>query len=302
MNERYYSGWDGGGTKTEVLCVNAAGEKIAAGFFGPININGASRERVTETIQNGMAFLRDLPGGLDACAGLVIGVAGVSNKEVSGLITEQVRAFGYHGPLVLKGDQEIALAGAVEGAGAVLVAGTGSVCCAQDEQGNQARSGGCGYLIDDEGGGYAIGRDVLAAAVRAMDNRIPPTALTALLKEEMGFENIRDIITWLYAPTTAKKEVASLAPLMIKAMNMGDEAALNIARKAARELAELVKGVWRTLNLQQGELAFVGSILLKCDLINREVTALCEEACPGLKVIQAHGTPAQGAAKLAMQL
>ena len=302
MNERYYCGWDGGGTKTEVLCVNAAGEKIAADCFGPINLNGAPRERVVQTIRDGMAFLAALPGGLEACAGLVIGVAGVSNKEVSGLISEQVRASGYQGPLVLKGDQEIALAGAVESAGAVLVAGTGSVCCGQDANGNQARSGGCGYLIDDEGGGYAIGRDILAAAVRAMDNRIPPTVLTALLKEEMGFENIRDIITWLYSPNTNKKEVAALSPLMTKAMNMGDEAALNIAHKAARELAELVKGVWRTLDLKQGELAFVGSILLKCELINREVTALCEEACPGLKVIQAHGTPAQGAAKLAMQL
>ena len=302
MNERYYSGWDGGGTKTEVLCVNAAGEKIAADFFGPININGATRERVTQTIRDGMAFLASLPGGLEACAGIVIGIAGVSNKDASGLITEQVRASGYQGPLALKGDQEIALAGAVESAGAVLVAGTGSVCCGQDGQGRQARTGGCGYLIDDEGGGYAIGRDILAAAVRAMDNRIPPTVLTELLKEEMGFENSRDIITWLYAPTTNKKEVAALSPLMTKAMNMGDEAALNIAHKAARELAELVKGVWRTLDLKQGELAFVGSILLKCELINREVTALCEAACPGLKVIQAHGTPAQGAAKLAMQL
>jgi len=299
MSERYYSGWDGGGTKTEVLCVNEAGQMIATDCFGPVNINGATHERVTQTIRDGMAFLAGLPGGLEACAGLAIGIAGVSNKEASGLITETVRACGYTGPLLLKGDQEIALAGAIEGAGAVLVAGTGSVCCGQDAQGHPARTGGCGYLIDDEGSGYAIGRDVLAAAVRAYDNRIPPTALTGLLKEHMGFETARDIITWLYAPSTGKKEVASIAPLMMKALEMGDEAAAAIARKAARELSELVKGVWRTLDLKEGELAFVGSILLRCELINREVTRLCEEACPGLKVIQAHGTPAQGAAKLA---
>lgn len=302
MSERYFCGWDGGGTKTEVLCVNAAFGTIGNACFGPMNVNGAGKERVSQSVRDCMAFMAGLPGGLDACAALVIGTAGVSNKEVSGFLTEHVRACGYQGPLVLKGDQEIALAGAVDGAGAVLVAGTGSVCCGQDAAGRLARSGGCGHLIDDEGGGYAIGRDILAAAVRAMDNRIPPTVLTGLLKEQMGFETSRDIITWLYAPSTGKKEVASLAPLMIKGMNAGDEAALNIARKAARELAELVKGVWKTLALQQGELAFVGSILLKCELINCEVTRLCEEACPGLKVIQAHGTPAQGAAKLALQL
>ena len=299
MSERYYSGWDGGGTKTEVLCVNENGQTIATDCFGPVNINGATRERVVQTIRDGMAFLAGLPGGLEACAGLAIGIAGVSNKAASGLITETVRACGYQGPLLLKGDQEIALAGAIEGAGAVLVAGTGSVCCGQDAQGNPARSGGCGYLIDDEGSGYAIGRDVLSAVVRAFDNRIAPTVLTGLVKEQLGVENVRDVVTWLYAPAISKIEVAAIAPLMMKALEMGDEAAAAIARKAARELSELVKGVWRTLDLKEGELAFVGSILLRCELINREVTRLCEEACPGLKVIEAHGTPAQGAAKLA---
>lgn len=302
MYERYYCGWDGGGTKTEVLCMTADGQIIGNDRFGPLNINGAGEERVGQTIRDCMAFMAGLPGGLDGCAGLVIGAAGVSNQALSGFITRSVRACGYQGPMALKGDQDIALAGAVDGAGAVLVAGTGSVCCAQDGEGHYARSGGCGYLIDDEGGGYAIGRDVLAAAVRAMDNRIPPTVLTELLKEQMGFENSRDIITWLYAPSTGKKEVAALAPLMLKAMEQGDEAGMNIAHKAANELAELVKGVWRTLALNKGELAFIGSILLKCELINREVTRLCEESCPGLKVIKAHGTPAQGAVKLAMGL
>lgn len=301
MNERYYCGWDGGGTKTEVLCVSESGLTIGNECFGPMNINGAGKERVGQSIRDCMAFMASLPGGLESCAALAIGTAGVSNKEVSGFLTEVIRSCGYHGPLILKGDQDIALAGAVEGAGAVLVAGTGSVCCGKDADGYSVRSGGCGYLIDDEGGGYAIGRDILATVVRAMDNRLPPTVLTELLKEEMGFETNRDIVTWLYAPTTGKKEVAALSPLMTKAMAMGDEAAINIALKASRELVELVKGVWRTLQLTEGELAYVGSILLKCDLINREVTRLCEESCPGLKVIKAHGTPAQGAVKLAMK-
>jgi len=34
-----------------VLCVSAAGEAIATDFFGPININGATRERVTQLIR-----------------------------------------------------------------------------------------------------------------------------------------------------------------------------------------------------------------------------------------------------------
>lgn len=302
MDKRYFCGWDGGGTKTEVLCVNADGQPIGNEKFGPMNINGAGKDRVRQSVRDCMAFMASLPGGLEACAALVIGTAGVSNQEVSRFLTDEIRACGYAGPLMLKGDQEIALAGAVDGAGAVLVAGTGSVCCGQDAQGHTARSGGCGHLIDDEGGGYAIGRDILAAAVRDMDNRIPPTALTTLLKDAMGFETSRDIVTWLYAPTTGKKEVASLAPLMLKALDMGDAAARNIAAKAAKELSELAIAVWKTLALTEGELAFIGSILLRCPFIHAEVSHLCEEACPGLRVIEAHGTPAQGAAKLALNM
>jgi len=37
---------------TEVLCVNEAGQMIATDCFGPVNINGATRERVTQTIRD----------------------------------------------------------------------------------------------------------------------------------------------------------------------------------------------------------------------------------------------------------
>ena len=302
MTDRYYCGWDGGGTKTEVLCVSADGTPVADRCFGPMNVNGAGKERVGQSIRDCIAFMAGQPGGLEACAGLVIGTAGVSNEQVGGFLSQTVRDYGYRGKLLLKGDQEIALSGAINGAGAVLIAGTGSICCGQDVQGHTARAGGCGHLIDDEGGGYAIGRDVLAAAVRAMDGRLAPTALTGLLREQMGFATSRDIVTWLYAPSTGKKEVAALAPLMTKALELGDEAAARIAKKAAGELSELVRGVWHTLALDNGELAMIGSILLKCDFIHREVARRCQAACPGLRVIPARGTPAQGAARLALAL
>ena len=42
---------------------------------------------------------------------------------------------------------------AVNGPGAVLIAGTGAVCFGRDAQGNSFRVGGYGYLIDDGGSG-----------------------------------------------------------------------------------------------------------------------------------------------------
>ena len=37
----YVCGWDGGGTKTQVLCLTPEGRVAGEGTFGPLNLNGA---------------------------------------------------------------------------------------------------------------------------------------------------------------------------------------------------------------------------------------------------------------------
>lgn len=295
----YFCGWDGGGTKTEVFCMDESGARVAGASFGPLNVNGASRERVAETVRDCLDYMAALPGGLNACRALTIGMAGASNLEATQFITERVRAGGYEGPLDVVGDQQIALAGAIRGAGAVLIAGTGAVCCGRDARGELIRVGGYGYLIDDGGSGYAIGRDILAATVRAEDGRCAGTCLKRMVYERLGISDTRQLITWLYSPSTGKREIAALAPLLAEALAAGDAEAERIARRAADELAELATTAWRRMGLDAGELALTGSILNHYPAIRARVTELCRAACPDMAVIEPHGSPAQGAAMLA---
>ena len=65
--------------------------------------------------------------------------------------------------------------------------------------------GGYGYLIDDGGSGYALGRDILTAVVRAADGRGPATALTQAVFAALGVQSVGEIITWLYAPATGQE-------------------------------------------------------------------------------------------------
>lgn len=297
----YYCGWDGGGTKTEVLCLDENGAPLSCSVFGPLNPNGTNPERVRQTVRECIQSMNAMPGGLDACKHLVIGTAGVSNAEACRLVTDTVRACGYHGPLTLLGDQEIALAGAIQGAGAVLVAGTGSICCGRDSKGNTTRVGGYGYLIDDGGSGYAIGRDILTAVVRAADGRDAPTLLTSLVYNELRVDSTQGVITWLYKPETGKKEIAALSPLLLTALEQEDNAALKIADKAAAALAELAVTAWHNLQLTQGELAVTGSILKRYPRIRRELERLCHQACPQMTMIDPRGSAAQGAALLAYE-
>ena len=295
----YYCGWDGGGTKTGVCLLDGAGRVLGEAAFGPLNPNGASRETVLQTVGEAISYMKKQPGGLAACGGLVIGAAGISNARVAALLSGAVADCGYTGKLRLLGDQEIALAGAIDGPGAVLIAGTGSVCFGKDGQGRPFRAGGYGYLIDDGGSGYAIGRDILTAVARAHDGRGPETCLTEAVFASLGIGELNQMITWLYSPETGKKEIASLAPLLLPALERQDEAAMLIAQKAAEELCGLAAAFWKQSGIQNGELALLGSIFHYYAPIRRMVEKRLQALLPQAAVIEPRGSAALGAAKLA---
>ena len=296
----YYCGWDGGGTKTRVAAVDETKALIAQADFGSLNPNGEKRETVARTIGEIVRFMdASLPGGLAGCGGLTVGMAGISNQASVAFVRETIAQTGLQKTPVIVGDQEIALYGAIRGAGCVLIAGTGSVCCGRNEAGTILRTGGYGYLIDDPGSGYAIGRDILTAVVRAADGRGKGTALTELTLGFLGLSDIGGLITWLYTPSHGKKEVASLAPLLKDALFRGDEAAAMIAGKAAAELAELVTALWRRLRLDRGEVAMAGGIIAHFPEIRRQTVRLLQSALPVAGFHAPYDPPAEGAARMA---
>ncbi len=297
----YYCGWDGGGTKTAVYAVHPDGKLMASVDFGPLNPNGSTPEIVENTIRDCVNWMALLPGGLQGCWGLVIGAAGVSNRAAARLVEDTVRNCGYNGGLKLMGDQEIMLAGAVEGPGAILIAGTGAICFGRDEKGNHFRTGGYGYLIDDGGSGYAIGRDILASVVRAFDGRGEKTVLTELLLRELNAVDIGGVITWLYGKDTGRKEIAHLAPLLMEALAQKDAVAQAIVTKAAQDLSDLVITSWRKSGLRGGELAYCGSILEHFSEIQSQLTQRLKTSLPALSIIPPRRCAAFGAAMLAIE-
>ena len=299
----WYCGWDGGGTKTEVCIIDKTGKILDERTFGPLNPNGADREQVRKTTRDAVNMMRLQPGGLKACGGMIIGVAGISNRETATVLQNALQAAGWSGKCCMMSDHEIALAGAIKGHGGILIAGTGSVCYGKDKSGNYFRVGGFGYLIDDVGSGYAIGRDILAAVVRAADQREETTILSRLVAEKVGIQeqDMQALITWLYGSEIGKGEIASLASLLPEALDAEDPAGVRITQKAARELADLVCTGWRKTGMTDGELAMTGGILQHIPQIRSQVEEQIHAYYPKISIIDPHGTPAQGAARLAMK-
>lgn len=297
---RYVAGLDGGGTRTTLCCLGFDGNILSTGRFGSLSVSGNREEQALGALNDVVAHLRQLPGGLHACMGITVAAAGISNPRTAQAMERGLRTAGYTGPYDLVGDHQAALQGAVGNEGAVLIAGTGSICLGRAADGRTARAGGGGHLLDDRGSGYYIGLEMLRAVYRAADGRMPPTALTEAVLNALRLQAPGDLVGWVYRPGRDKTDTAALSTLLTPAVQAGDGAAEAIARRAAEELAALCVPVLNKLNLKKGPLAFMGGVLTNMEPVAQSTRAGLLAAFPELNIIPPRADAAQGAAELAL--
>lgn len=270
---RYIVGIDGGGSKTNLEvrffdsldspCEILIKEKKSF-KAGPLNVKNIASGSLNETVISMLTFLKGLEGGLNPCEMIVVGTAGASNPEIVENIRKAFSENGYSGKQVIVGDDITALKGGLSGReGAVLISGTGSICNGIDSKGHSLRSGGWGYLIDDAGSGYAIGRDILSRVVRENDGRCEKSVLTELVYERLNISSIPELIAYVYSENTGKNDIAALAPLIAEGMAKGDTASMDICDRAVSELCSLAEAVIKGLDTAYPELMLSGSILTK---------------------------------------
>jgi len=252
----FIMGIDGGGTHTRVELRDMENRPLRRGDFGPFNLNSIGEAAFRGLLREVFAWC----GGMAGCARLCVGAAGVSNPNVEKILKEELEASGFPGKWYLCGDQEIALRGAMEGPGIVVVSGTGSICFGKNAAGETARSGGYGHLIDDGGSGYALGRDVLSAAVRAYDGRLQNNGLLLAVcsRLESGPEKI---VPFVYAPETDKAAIAKFSHIALELAERGDPEALRILERGADELCAMVSAVQQRLGMPKCRIALLGGLL-----------------------------------------
>ena len=288
------AGIDGGGTSTRLELRDEENRTIRRTVYGPFNISAIGADGVR-------AVIREIAEGTDlsAISRFCVGGAGVSFDGLEPLLLEEMGRYGFRGKLLLRSDFEIALRGAMSEPGGILIAGTGSVGFGINEQGMKARVGGWGHLIDDEGSGYAIGRDALAAAVRTEDGRAAAGRLrTEILRAVSGKDN-REILNYVYYSGRDKSSVAALASHVLHLAEERDEASLRILQKGARELTEIVRALAARLEMKRPRIALLGGLLANetkyGKIVREELQAVCEPA-------EAEHDALWGAAQLAWEM
>jgi N-acetylglucosamine kinase-like BadF-type ATPase len=299
--EKYVIGLDGGGTKTTAVVWNLDEKELLRFSVGPINPNGNSADLIKASVREIFSRI-DEAFGLSNCHAACLGAAGISNPGVKVLLEQEIRNSGFTAPFQITGDQKAALCGALgTPIGAILISGTGSICYGVNVRGEEHRTGGFGYLIDDVGSGYAIGREILSAVVRASDGRQDSTILTEFLLKEIQGDTMEDVVRYVYDVHTGKRGIASLARFLPEACSKGDGTALSIVKRCGEDLLSLSVPVMEKLDLQEGSLALAGSILQKDPWIKKSFLNCFAVRYPKAECVSPLRDAAAGAAQLALE-
>jgi N-acetylmuramic acid 6-phosphate etherase len=302
-----YVGVDGGGSHTRAVL---AGEDLAVrgrGEAGPANASSATIRRVAEAISKAVDAAIDSGGvSVDRVSRILVGAAGVETDPVRERLTEILAPRYGAGRLAITTDARIALAGATkgdpEGPGVVIISGTGAIAFGRNAAGEEARAGGWGPLVGDEGSRYAIARKGLAAALRAIDGRGPETAIRELLYAAEGIRLPKELTRKVYRPGVGPSDIAAYFPLVLEAARQGDAVARQIFDKAGEELALAVNAVVRRLDLcgETFPVSCVGGAFAAGDLLLAPLAARIEREAPRARIGPPAYPPEIGAVRLAI--
>lgn len=295
-------GIDGGGTNTVAFL--AEGDMvIGRGEAGPSNLQAIGVPRALAALD--AAIDRAFTGSNHhrvTVGAICLGLAGADRPQEKALIREWIAQRRIAEWTDVTNDGALLLAaGTPEMWGVALVAGTGSIAVARSPDGRVARSGGWGYLLGDEGSGYAIAMAGLNAAAKASDGRVGSTILVERLLEAMNLKKPSDFIPAVYRGSWDRAAIAGLAPIVVEAAEQQDGTAMFIIRDHARALAHTVIAAAKALDLPTDglPLALAGGALLGsnhyCGLV---IDGLIERGIRPDPVTHV-GDPALGAIRIA---
>lgn len=303
----YILGVDGGATKTSCVIADSRGHVIIEGEGRPSNYHvvgiNLAKAAILEAVNDALSSAKlklNRPKFKVACFGL----AGMDSLNDRKKITDFIVNMKLAEKNIVVHDSSIALYGATLGRpGVILIAGTGSVAAGKNKEGIFARAGNWGHIIGDEGSAYDIGRKTMVSVIREYDGRGSSTLLTNYVKQYLNLSKIDEIMERLYVEKMSVTEIASLAPLVVKAAEKGDKIALNILNLATRELALAATTVIKKLGMEQEnfEVGTIGGVFKSGNIITSPLSREISKVAPKAQITTPKFKPAMGAIFLALE-
>ena len=261
----YILALDGGGTKTDLLLADTNGSIL--GYYTEAGCNPT--RNTDESLLKIAGECRDTiakhhPDAIDRISVILAGLAGGSHPENSARFRNAFeRAFSNGAAVRTVSDTVSALwSGTLGNPGIVLVAGTGATAYGEDARGGKHRVGGWGYLIGDDGSGYALGREAVRAVCRYADGCGPKTALWPKIARTFGLTEPLDIVPWVYG--TARPPFDTVVPIVLEAYEEDDQCAVDAVERIVQDQLDLIDAVHHILEF--GNDAF--TLVLRGGLLN----------------------------------
>lgn len=309
-------GVDGGGSKTVAWLAHAlptatAGlEKhewkiLGRGLSGISNQQVVRAEQATQSLEEAIrqAFAEAHVDVLSVSS-VCLALAGCDRTTEIDFIRQWAEQFIASDHLCIVNDAvPLLVAGTPDQWGVALIAGTGSLSWGRNQTGQTARAGGWGYLMGDEGSGFALGQAALRAATQFADGRGPQTTLLATLLTSFNCREPEQLIAAVYGDSEKQTSIAALAPIILQEAAANDAVALKIVAAAARSLTTMVESVARQLQFQQRfPLVLAGSLLTGSPVLQNAVRDQVQKCGLNAEPIQSLETPVLGALQLAQQM
>jgi N-acetylglucosamine kinase-like BadF-type ATPase len=264
-----FVGLDFGGSGTRAALATAEGELLAFGRGGPSGHTGsgpAQRRLLGRALDAALAPIAPLIA--DRPAVISAGTTGLSLPGRRDAIALELNVRFPPATIRVTNDALIALWGGLAGRqGVAVLAGTGSIALARAADGREARAGGWGYLLGDEGGAFWLGRAALASLLRVLEGRqahgLLTRSLLTALRLDPATAAVPDVVAWTNVGprparpgptgTTAASSgdtvarIGGLAPLVSRAADDGDPLAVDLLCQAGHALAEMASAATRQL-------------------------------------------------------
>ncbi|MCL6625263.1 N-acetylglucosamine kinase [Alicyclobacillus shizuokensis] len=243
-----FVGVDGGGTTTRVI-VYAAGSRQAIMVDGEptrISLVGLARARdcIVDLLRQGIATVG---GDMAEVVAMSACLSGVDTNRQADAMRHELRRYFPNVALEVTNDAFAALSAGILGrVGVAVIGGTGSIAVGERADGAVARAGGYGSLVGDEGSAFDIGRQGIAAAIRAFEGRGPETMLWRQVAAHFGVDHPIELVNSLYEDG---KSVSTVAGFAGKVLEIAEEdgVAGAIVSGAVEAYAQLVYAVRRLL-------------------------------------------------------
>lgn len=261
-NQGYLLGVDVGTSKTHALLTDCEGKVIGFGEGGAGNYEVVGLEGFTQAMHEAIQNACKRGNITDKhILAMGLGVSGYDWPSEEPLIMEAIEALGMGCQYQFTNDVLIGLiAGATQGWGVAVDAGTGNNVRGQDQNGRIGRITGNSAWFGEIGGGGEMVWLAQIAVTHAWTLRGPKTELTQAFMSFAGVDSELALIEGLAT------DVIHLPPILAKEIfrtaEQGDPVAKEIITTSAHDLALNVNAVIRQLELQEQtfDLVLIGSI------------------------------------------